>query len=159
MRFHRVPALPFGLVPLALAVCAATVFAESPPREPARVDVVPSSRAVAPGEGVEITLRVVPGDGVKINRYPKIKVRVPAVDGLTDEAVAEHGNPKPPPPDDMSSNYFGEPEPIRMTIPVSASARPGDHEVSGEIRYFYCVAASGFCAPASARVTIPLTVR
>jgi hypothetical protein len=141
---------------LGLACLAA---ANRPPAEPAKIEVAVAPKTVDPGGEARVTLRVVPKDGVKINRYPKIKLTVQEVEGLVLPAEATLGNPKPPPVDDPESNYFDKPEPLELDLQVSPSAPSGRRKIEGQVKYFYCVAASGFCAPAKAEVKIPVTVR
>jgi hypothetical protein len=133
--------------------------AERPPAEPAKIEVEVAPKAVEPGGAAQVIIRVVPKDGVKINRYPKIKLTVPEVDGVVLSAEATLGNPKPPPVDNPESNYFKSPEPLELELQVDPSAPSGRKKIEGQVKYFYCVAASGFCAPAKADVKIPVTVR
>ena len=144
---------------LAASWPAVAAWGQSPPKKPATVNVAVATEGVAPGEPAELVFTVVPAEGVKINRYPKIKVRVEAVDGLVGEAATEYGNAKPPPANDMESNYFKKPEPIVVDLQLSPSAATGEHQLRGEVKYYYCVSASGYCAPAKAEVTIPLEIR
>lgn len=152
--------LPIMLMAVVLA--ALPVFAggaKSPPKEPAKVKLTVAPEAVAAGGEAEVTLALLPKDGIKINRYPKIKLTVAAVDGLVDEAVATVGNDNPPPVDNPESNYFKTVDPVRLDLSLDAAAPKGKHKLQGKLKYYYCVAASGFCAPAKADVTIPITVR
>jgi len=144
------------MVMLALGTVAA---ADRPPAEPAKIEIVVAPKTVDPGGAARVTVRVVPKDGVKINRYPKIKLTVPEVEGVVLPAEATLGNPKPPPVDDLESNYFKTPEPLELDLQVDPSAPSGRRKIQGQIKYFYCVAASGFCAPAKADVKIPVTIR
>lgn len=105
-----------------------------------------------------ITLR--PNAGIKLNKYPKIKVQVPASSGLVDAAEGAIGNAAPPPPDHLDANYYkGSVDPLVVTLHVDKSATSGTHEVPAKLTYFYCVAASGYCAPAKVDVALPVTVR
>jgi hypothetical protein len=133
--------------------------ADGPPAEPAKIEIEVAPKAVEPGGAAQVTLRIVPKDGVKINRYPKIKLTVPEVEGVVQSAEATLGNPKPPPIDNPESNYFKAPEPLELELQVDPSASSGRKKIEGHVKYFYCVAASGFCAPAKANVKIPVTVR
>jgi hypothetical protein len=140
-----------------VTVCAGA--AEKLPDKPAEIEIEVAPDKVAPGEAARVTLRIVPIDGVKINRYPKIKLSVPGVEGVVEAAEATLGNPKPPPVDHPESNYFGEPEPLVLDLQVSPGAPTGRRKIAGQLKYFFCVAASGLCAPAKAEVKIPVTVR
>jgi hypothetical protein len=152
-------ALRFGWVAAVLLVSSGLAGAGGPPRKPARVDVAVAPASLAAGATATVTVKVVPAEGVKINRYPKIQLKVPEVASVVAAAEASIGNAAPPPADDMTSNYFKEPEPLRLDLQLSPVASRGSHEVRGELKYFYCVAASGFCAPAKTEIKIPLKVR
>jgi len=144
---------------LAAFVAPGVAADESPSPNPATIDVAVASQPVEPGATAQLTVRVVPAAGIKINRYPKIQVTVPEVDGLVGASAASLGNPKPPPVDNPESNYFKEPEPVQLELHVSADAPSGAQEIGAEIKYFYCVAASGYCAPARSQFKIPVSVK
>jgi hypothetical protein len=146
---------------LTLLAGGAGLAAPSPSvtERPATLVVSVTPQNPQPGEPVEITLKVVPTSGVKINRYPKIRFNVEQLDGVIDGGEVTHGNDAPPPPDKMDTNYYKTAEPLTLTLSVDASATPGLHEFEGQVRYFYCVAKSGFCAPKKDRVKIALNVR
>src|SRR5262245_381533 len=152
-RMLRVGWLVLGLAATELAA------APKPLEEPARVVVEVSPSPVAPGSEAVVTLRLEPVTGVKINRYPKIKLTVDAAPGVVEGASAAIGNDAPPPPEAMDSNYFGSIDPLELRLRVDPHATSGNHVVEGRLSYFYCVAASGFCAPAKKPVQITLGVR
>jgi hypothetical protein len=130
-----------------------------PPAKPADLAFSVSPEIVAAGEEATITLRIEPISGVKINRYPKIKLQIPGQEGLVGEGYAEIGNAKPPPPDKMDTNYYKTVDPVELTLKLDGKAKSGKHKVEGKLTYFYCVTASGFCAPARVPVEIPIAVR
>ena len=129
------------------------------PAKPAKVTISVSPEAVAPGGETQVTVKLTPTSGVKINRYPKIKVDVPAQDGLVAEAGAEVGNDSPPPLDDPDRNYFDVVEPVSLKLDLDDAIKSGVHQIEGKLTYFYCVTKSGFCAPSRTTVKIPVTVR
>src|SRR5262245_3183145 len=131
--------------------------AEAPP---VKVAVTVSPSAVAAGTEAKATLQLTPNPGIKLNKYPKIKIRIPESAGLVGAAEASIGNPGPPPADNLDANYYhGAVDPLSVTFRLDPAAGKGRHDVAGELRYFYCVAASGYCAPAKVAVTIPVTIR
>ncbi len=138
------------------AVSAAPV---KPPAEPAKIRIEVEPDGVAPGGSARVTVHLAPIAGVKINRYPQVELRVPEKDGLHGEAKASLGDETPPPLEQMAKNYFKRMDPLELAIEVSDSAPKGEHRVEGQLKYFYCVTKSGFCAPARVPVTFPLTVR
>jgi hypothetical protein len=133
--------------------------APAAPAEAAKVETSVAPDTVAPGGVVAITVRLVPAAGIKVNRYPKIKLQVPAQDHLVAASEAAVGNDAAPPAGQLEANYFKSVDPVRLEMKVSADAKPGRHVVSAKLSYFYCVAASGFCAPAKTTIEIPVTVR
>ncbi len=130
-----------------------------PIKEPAKVVVVVVPESAAPGAESVVTVRLTPAPGIKINRYPKIKLKVPAQEGLVDGGEAAIGSSEPPPPERIETNYYKTVDPVELTLRRAAAAKPGAHSVPAQLTYFYCVAASGFCAPAKVPVSIPLSVR
>ena len=109
--------------------------------------------------GADSSVRLEPKDGVKINRYPKIKLTVPEQAGLTGESVVEIGNDTPPPPGKMESNYYKTVDPVELRLTLDDKAPSGRHELEGKLTYFYCVVKSGFCAPKRLALKIPVTVQ
>jgi hypothetical protein len=133
--------------------------ATKPPKEPAKIKIEVSPDVLAPGEEATLTVRLAPIEGVKINRYPRIKLKLPAVDSVVAEAVAEFGNPSPPRPDELEKNYFKVVDPLDLPFTVDGKATSGKHEVECTVTYNYCVIESGFCSRFKGPVKIPITVR
>jgi hypothetical protein len=147
------------LLLVAAGSVAMAALPSEPPAEPARVEISVAPESVSPGGEAEVTLRLTPKSGIKINRYPQIKLAVPGVDGLAVEAEVSLGNDAPPPAGQMESNYFDEIDPLRLQLAIDGAARAGKHEIEGRLVYYYCVKKSGFCAPARLNVKIPLQVK
>jgi ABC-type phosphate transport system substrate-binding protein len=152
--------LAFSLV---LALSAAGSAAAGPPGSdapPVAVSVAVQPSAVSAGSDAQVTITLRPNAGIKLNKYPKIKVQVPATAGLVAAAEGAIGNAAPPSPDHLDANYYkGGVDPLVVTLHVDKSAAAGAHEVPAKLTYFYCVTASGYCAPAKVDVALPLTVR
>lgn len=144
---------------LLLAIPVAALAAAPPAPEPAKVTTSVAPDAVAPGGVVAVTVQIVPGPGIKVNRYPKIKLQVAAQENLVPASEAAVGNDAAPPAGQLEANYFHTVDPVRLEMKVSRDAKPGVHTIPAKLSYFYCVAASGFCAPARTTVEIPVTVR
>ena len=140
---------------LGLAVSAAPV---KPPKNPAKITIEVAPEVLSPGGEAEVTLRIDPIEGVKIARYPQIKLVVKAQDGFVGEARATVGSAKPPPPDKLDTNYWGEVDPVVMTLTLDDDATPGTHEIDGKLTYYFCVSGN-YCAPARVPVKIPLGVQ
>jgi len=143
---------------LAVLALPAAGAADAPP-EPARIETSVAPEPVAAGSTVTVTVKIVPASGIKVNRYPKIKLVVAAQENLVPASEAAVGNDAAPPAGQLEANYFKSVDPVRLEMKVSPSAKAGRHIVPAKLSYFYCVAASGFCAPARTTVEIPVTVR
>jgi hypothetical protein len=164
MKRHRLSraasvALGVGII-LALAD-PGWAGAPNPPKVPAAIKVIVAPEPARPGEAVTVELALEPIDGVKINRYPQITLDVPARAGMFEGSRVVLGDSTPPPVERMQSNYFEKVEPLRLALALAlaAQAPAGRHEVEAKLTYFYCMPASGFCAPARVPVTIPLEIR
>jgi hypothetical protein len=130
-----------------------------PKDDAARIEVAVLPETLAAGAEAEVTVRVVPASGIKINRYPRIRLSVASREGLLRGGDASVGSDTPPDPDHMEKNYFKSVEPVTVKVVIDPHAASGRHEVDGLLRYTYCVAASGYCAPVRTPVKIALTVR
>jgi hypothetical protein len=140
----------------ALTACLA---APKPLATPAKIDVDVAPAQVTAGGSAQVTVRLEPIAGVQINRYPQITLKIPARDGLVGEGEVAVGSAAPPSPSKLDSNYFDTVDPLTLELRVDESAPRGKHSVAGELTYFYCVKASGFCAPKKTSVEIPLEIR
>jgi hypothetical protein len=149
-------ALPFTLSAVALA--AAPGGNPAPP--PVQVKVAVAPAAVAPGSDAKATVTLAPNEGIKLNKYPRIKVLVPAADGVVGAAEASVGNAAPPSGDNLDANYYhGAVDPVVVTLHVDPKAASGAHDVAATLAYAYCVASSGYCTQTKVPLKIPLTVR
>ena len=128
-----------------------------PPQNPAKITVSVSPKSVAPGAQAEITLTIDPISGIKINRYPQIKLKVPGQQGLVGEAETAIGSKTPLPLDDQGSNFWKKVEPLNLTLTVDAAATSGKHEVEAKLTYYYCMSGD-FCAPKRLPLSIVLDV-
>jgi hypothetical protein len=154
---------------LVAALIAFVVFSSTPAAPDARpastdppmkIAVSVSPESVESGSEAAVTVQLDPKPGIKLNKYPKIKLQVPAVEGLVAAAEQSMGNPAPPPADQLDANYFhGRVDPLKVTLHMDAQAAKGHHDLHAKLSYFYCVAASGYCAPGKTELTIPLTIR
>lgn len=148
--------LPSFLAVLGIVLSPAGAASDNP----AKFKVAVSPETVGAGSEASVVVTISPEPGIKMNKYPKIKLKIPAVAGLIDGAEQSLGNAAAPPVDQMETNYFhGGVDPLKVTLHVDPQAAKGRHDVPAQLSYFYCVAASGYCAPAKAELTIPVTVR
>ena len=158
-KTHRYDVFVIVLCSLSLvAPCRAA--ADLPPKgDPVKIEIGVTPTPSAAGSDAELTVKLTVNPGYKLNKYPKIKVLVPDVDGVLAGGETSAGNAAAPLPDQMESNYFKSIDPLRVKLAIQRSAKPGRREVEGRLSYFYCVAASGFCAPARVPIKIALDVR
>ena len=153
---------------LALAVLCGVASARAEvvaaPSKPAGADAVKVEIGVAPaavpaGSEAEVTVTLSVNPGFKLNKYPKIKLAIPTVEGLLAGGDTALGTDAPPPPEQLDTNYFKSIDPLKVKIAVEKGAQPGRHDIVAKLSYFYCVAASGFCAPGKIPLKIRLDVR
>ena len=161
MRKTTVLLLCAAVVSIAGASCASAGSGE-PPEIPADISIEVSSDATAPGSTVGVTVTLAARPGIQINRYPKISIKVAAVEGMVAEAEGTVGNDRSPTPEEMESgaNYYGATvDPLEFTLALDAGAPSGSHSIPAKLKYYYCVKKSGFCAPKKIEIGIPVTIR
>lgn len=144
---------------LGASLPAGAAGAAKPAGDPARLVITVTPTQAGPGDEVEVVVRVEPNPGIKVNRYPKMKLQVPATAGLVGEAEISVGAAEMPSLEHPETNYYKTVDPVALKVQVDPKAPRGTHKVAAKFTYFYCVAASGFCAPERASITIPLNVR
>lgn len=153
--------LSFLVSAVLVAAGPASASGAEPPEIPADIRIEVAPDGATPGASASIVLTLEPRHGIRINRYPHIRLTVDDHPGLTAGGRAEIGTERPPGHDeDPDLNYYpGPADPVRLELTLADDAVPGVYEVAGRLRYFYCVKTSGFCAPKEVGVTIPLRVR
>jgi len=92
-------------------------------------------------------------DGFKINRIPQMQLNLEAVDGLT---LAETRLLSPSEDPKTTDTYYVDVP--GFTVDVEA-ARAGSYEIPGELVYFFCNTADGYCSRQIVDVSIPVRVR
>ena len=147
------------LTALLLASQGALLAEVRPPAVPAKIAISVDPVAATPGSPVQVKLDLQPITGVKINRYPQVKLEVPGKEGVVAAGKAAAGSATPPPVEKMSTNYFEQFDGLELELAVDESAPAGRHQVEGKLTYFYCMPANGFCAPHRVPVKIPIEIR
>jgi hypothetical protein len=151
------------LAPLSIAfLCVSAAPAAPAPSitdQPATLKVEVAPATVASGGQARVTLTLQAADGVKINRYPKVRFSVDEQPGLVSGAETTVGSDSPPPVEQTEGNYFESVDPLTLKLAVDDRASTGSHEIEGQLVYYYCVTKSGFCAPKKTPVKIALNVR
>ncbi len=148
-----------GFAALGPLVAAGPIAATRAGSDPVRLRVSVSPETVAPGGELVAMFELTPSAGIKLTRYPKIRIEVPAQEGLASPASKALGSDGPPPPDGLASNYFDKLDPIRLDLKLDSAVGRGRRELTARVSYAYCVTASGYCAPVKTEVRIPVTVR
>ncbi len=142
---------PLGPVPAALAGGRK----KAAPRLDIKLSQEPPRVAV--GETFRLSVRVVPPEGIKLNRFPGITLTIDRAPGLTlDEPTAFVGSKKPI--TDPDKFGFHEIPPLVLRGKVRGGRR-GTRTLRGTLKFFYCVKKSGYCAPGEQDIRLPLAVR
>jgi len=143
-----------ALIGAAFAPQVAGAGKPKPPR--LEIAVTQSPEPARPGDAAEVTLAVSTPEGIVLNRYPGITLRIGEAHGVE----APHGEVfvgSKKPIRDEHAFYFKTPVPIRFTL-VPAAGAPPLVKVPAKLSFFYCVKKSGYCAPGHQEIEIPLRV-
>ncbi len=125
---------------------------------PIDLDIRVDPGTATAGQNVQVTLHLTPRSGFKINKYPRISLKVAEIDGLVAASSGSVGSKTPPPPEEMDNNYFKTVDPLVLTLELEPGLKAGRYEIPGKLKYFYCVKTSGYCAPMRVEVSIPVIV-
>jgi hypothetical protein len=109
-----------------------------------------SEAVVATGgpASVSVTLKV--RKGFVINRTPQMQLNLDTVDGLT---LPETHFLSPTEDPKSSDSYYVDVPAFRVSLRAD---RPGNFEIPGELVYFFCNKADGYCSRQSIEVSIPV---
>ncbi|UCF67620.1 MAG: hypothetical protein JSV80_17975 [Acidobacteriota bacterium] len=143
---------------LVLAAASTPQLAAKKARKPPTlaVEVTQRPSPARPGESVEVDVAVRPPEGIVLNRFPGLTLELEKIDGLTtDQPSAFAGSREPI--EDASQAYFKKPEPLTFRFVPERSGR-SERKARGTLKFFYCVKASGFCAPGKQQVSVPVKV-
>ena len=146
---------------LAVAACIAGPLAAvraAIPEVDVKIDVALAPGAVKAGTKSEAVVTLTPPSGIHINQYPPIRLTFENAPPVTFEPDSyKLGLDKMP--DDPEKNPFKSVDPIKVKFRVAPHTADANVPIKGKVKFFYCVAASGYCAPERASLTIPLQVR
>jgi len=147
------------ILDICLLCVAGAVFGAppSPPANPAKIQVEIEPGSVAAGSEATVTIRLEPIKGVKIARYPQIRLQVAEQPGLVLAANTAIGDKRPPAPEELENNYWGEITPLVLKLQIDPEAKSGPQEVQAKLRYNFCVNAT-YCAPARVPLTLNVEV-
>ena len=103
------------------------------------------------GREATVKIAVTPPPGIALNRYPGITLKLDRSESLrtiSNEAFVGSRDPI----EDPDAFAFRRIDPLVLKLtPTRAGA-----QLSGTLTFFYCVKASGFCAPGKQTVQLPL---
>ncbi len=110
-----------------------------------------SEDAVEAGASGEVVVSLDVIDGYVINRIPSMQLKLQDVEGLTHDAANLVASPDDP----KSTDEYYVDVPV-FNVEVEAAVA-GDYEVPGELVYFFCSKADGFCSRQIIDVVVPVT--
>ena len=135
------------------------VSAEAPAAAEVDVKVVVTAPAapLPAGSRGETTLLLTPPNGIHINRYPPVTLKLQAPPGIKlDAPELKQGSPTPI--DDPEDFPFKVIEPMKIGFSVDPAAPQGKARVSGKLNFVYCIARSGYCQRTTRDVGFDVTV-
>ena len=110
-----------------------------------------STESVAAGSG-EVTVSFDVKKGYVINRVPSIQLKLDTIDGVTLRETSMASSPDDP---KSTDEYYVDVPTFGLEV---ASGSSGTYEIPGNLVYFFCSKADGFCSRQVVDVTIPVTV-
>ncbi len=140
----------------ALAAAPSASAAKRPVTPTLGVAVAQAPDPVRPGNSATVALTVTPPEGILLNRYPGIRLRITPSD-VADASEPEVFVGSRTPIEDPDEVYFDGPVPIGVDLVTKRGAREAGR-LEGQLRFFYCVKKSGFCAPGRQDVSIPIAL-
>jgi hypothetical protein len=105
---------------------------------------------VSVGKAAEVVLSINVQDGYLINHTPPMQLKLEATSGVT---LAESSMTSPGLDPDSTDVYYVNIPDFKINL---QAARPGAYEVPGELVYFFCSKADGFCARQTLNVRVPV---
>jgi hypothetical protein len=146
------------LAALTALTAAAALAKPSVPDIELIVKVQVPDHPVAVGKEGEALVTLTPPSGVHINQYPPMRLTLdPSPPLVFPQSEIKMGLDKMP--EDISKNPFEKIEPMVVKFRVSDHAGDASVPVTAKLKYFYCVAKSGYCAPGVKNITftVPIT--
>jgi hypothetical protein len=146
-------------VALAAGCLAASIgaLAAAVPDIDLKIEVSLAPGPVKAGSKSEAVVKLTPPSGIHINQYPPIRLTFESVPPVIFEPdsykIGLDAMPDPP-----EKNPFKTVDPIKVRFRVAAHAADAKVAVKGKLKFFYCVAASGYCAPGTKEVAFSVPV-
>jgi len=148
-------------IALLLSISSSVEPAGAGDSAPAKVDVkivvTPPDRPVPAGSHGEASVLLSPPRGIEINRFPPVRLTLQESEGIhLDSKEVRQGSAEPI--DDPEDFHFKKLEPLTVGFTVDPTTPAGAARLTGRIKFVYCVASSGYCAPVTRDVAIDLAV-
>ena len=119
---------------------------------PQVVDLHYSEKAISGGGSGEVIVSLDVRDGYVINRVPQMQLKLEEVDGLAlveTNMIASSEDPK------STDDYYVDVPNFNVEV---EAAKAGEYKIPGELVYFFCSVADGFCSRQIVDVNVPVTV-
>lgn len=135
---------------------ADTLAKERRPAPKLQIKTSQEPSAAVPGRPVSLDVILTPPEGIVLNRYPGIKLVFESSPGLRPSSPEVFLGSREP-IEDPDRFYFNAGEPLKLEV-VAEKGKKTTRTLRGDLTYFYCVKASGFCAPARQKLELPVKV-
>ena len=143
-----------------MAACLAaplTATRAAIPEVDVKVEVALAPGAVKAGSKSEAVVTLKPPSGIHINQYPPIRLTFENAPPVTFEPDSyKLGLDQMP--DNPEKNPFTTVDPIKVKFRVAPHTADAKVAIKGKVKFFYCVAASGYCAPGTKDVVFTVPV-
>jgi hypothetical protein len=110
-----------------------------------------SRETFKPGETGEITITIAPSEGFHVNANPPVELRLEGEKKVLLKGSLSQVT-------DKSNGYLSTRSPIRQSIYVPSTTKPGFHVLKGTVTYYYCSDAEGWCQRFRQAITLSFTV-
>ncbi len=152
----RAPWIVVTVIAVAALAAGGAVRAADP--TPADVKVsVSAPIPAAPGGHSEVIVTFTIPEGIKINRFPPIKLTLTAAEPVSlDKAEWRQGSDQPI--EKVEDFPFKTVEPMSAGFGVAPGAAPGKYPVSGKIRFITCIQKTGSCTQTARDIAFEATV-
>jgi hypothetical protein len=147
-----------AMAAIGLGAAQGALAAPTTPEIDLKVRIVVSTEPVRAGGQSEAVVTLTPPAGIHLNQYPPIRLSLddsPPV--IFPEREIKVGLDKMP--ENPEDNPFHRVDPIRVKFRVDRHDADQKIQVRGKLKYTYCVAKSGYCAPGvkDLAFTVPVT--
>jgi len=122
-----------------------------------KIEVALAPGAVKAGSKSEAVVTLTPPSGIHVNQYPPIRLTLESAPPVIFEPDS-YKLGLDAMPDNPEKNPFKTIDPIKVRFRVAPHASDAKIAVKGKLKFFYCVAASGYCAPGTKDVAFTVPV-